>query len=261
MKTKTPEPISFTTHSFQECVRLDGGLAGLRAEYARKSAKTRRCTAEWEYDSSLSVSMFGNALAAGGRDPLPFGEPCWPDGVLSLAIDPRYAPALLTVGSLEYQVGRKAEAMQLFLALTELSAKEPDLPIIIDKAGDFLLDQKDVRRAHDLYAAAEQAFPDVAMYPAGLGYCLGKQGKPEEAVAKARRASELEPASAWHLNDLGWSLFQAGQPEEAIRILDRAVALAPEHYDLPRENLRYVKAKLAKPTPPKKKSDRAKPPR
>lgn len=248
MKTGTTKTISFKTHSFAECVRLDRDLADLRAKYARKSATTRRHAAEWEYDSAQAARMFGGALAAAGQEPHPFGEPRWPEGVLALAIDPRHAPALLTVGSCEYHVGRKDEAMRLFLALTELPADEPDLPIIIDKAGDFLLDEDDVRRAHELYAAAEQAFPNVAMYPVGLGYCLGKQGRVDEAVAKARRADELEPDSARHLNDLGWALFEAAQPEEAVHTLERAVALAPADYDLPRENLRHVKAELAKKT-------------
>jgi tetratricopeptide (TPR) repeat protein len=245
MKRSKTVAITFKDHSFEECLRLDSELAATRAEYARKSAKKRRQAAEWEYDSALAARMFSGALAAAGQDPLSFGEPRWPEGVLALAIDPLYAPALLTVGSYEYQLRRKKEARRMFLALATLPSTEPDLPIIIDKAGDFLLDEGDVERARDLYAAAEKAFPDVAMYPVGLGYCLGKLGKLDEAIAKAQRADELEPDNTKHLNDLGWALFEAGRLEEAEATLARAVALAPPDYELPHENLRYVRAQRA----------------
>lgn len=64
-------------------------------------------------------------------------HPAWHDAVAPLAIDPEYAPAMLTVASLEYQYGRVDEAMVLFLELTKLSADTEDLPEIIDKAGAF----------------------------------------------------------------------------------------------------------------------------
>jgi tetratricopeptide (TPR) repeat protein len=262
MKRSKAATVTFKDHSFDECVRLDAELAATRAEYAREPANERRQAAEWEYDSAIAGRMFGQALAAAGDDPHPFGAPCWPEGVLALAIDPLYAPALLTVGSYEYQLGRREEAMRMFLALAALPATEQDLPIIIDKAGDFLLDEDDVEHARELYAVAERAFPDVAMYPVGLGYCLGKLGKLDEAIIKAQRADELEPDNSRHLNDLGWALFEAGRLDEAEATLARAVALAPADYDLVRENLRFVRAQRAKEKrratgPPKRAGPRA----
>ena len=68
-------------------------------------------------------------------------------GFLALAIDPLFAPALLTVGSLEYQHGSFKEAMELLLKLTNLPENEEDLHEIIDKAGNFLLDHQDFKNA------------------------------------------------------------------------------------------------------------------
>ena len=48
---------------------------------------------------------------------------------------------------------------------TSLRPNEPDLPVIIDKAGDFLLDEEAYDRARALYAEAGNAFPDVASDP------------------------------------------------------------------------------------------------
>lgn len=249
---RSTKAVTFQTHAFEACLSLDTGLAKARVEYAQKPAEERRKAAEWEYDASIAGQMFSRTLAASGRDAYPFGESRWPTGVLALAIDPLYGPAILTVGSYEFQLGRKVEAMRLFLSLTKLPATEPDLPVIIDKAGDFLLDEKDVESARDLYAAAESAYPDVATYPVGLGYCLGKLGDLEAAVSKAERAVELVPDDSHHLSDLGWALFEAGRLNAAEDVLVRAVALATPDYELPRENLRYVREQMTKMRPSKR---------
>ena len=235
--------ITLDKHSFRECLEKDEYLARLRTEYAHRTAEERRMAADWEYHSAIAGSMFNDVLARLGRAEV--GVPSWPDGVLALAIDPLFAPAVLTVGSVEYQLGRRDEAMELFLTLTTLPADEPDLSIIIDKAGEFLLDAEDYKRARALYASAEKAFPDVAVYPAGLSYCLGRLQLHEEAIAKARRAVELDAVSHILLNDLGWTLYQAGYLEEAEATLAKSVNLAPLKYELARKNLEEVRDVLA----------------
>jgi tetratricopeptide (TPR) repeat protein len=235
--------ITLDKHSFRECLEKDEYLAGLRTEYAHKSAEERRMAADWEYHSAIAGSMFNDALARHGRADV--GSPSWPDGVLALAIDPLFAPAILTVGSIEYQLGRHDEAMELFLTLTTLPPDEPDLSIIIDKAGQFLLDEEDYERARELYAAAEKAFAHVAVYPAGLSYCLSRLELHEEAVVKARRAVELDPVSHALLNDFGWTLYHAGYLEEAEATLEKSVRLAPPDYELARKNLEEVRYVLA----------------
>ncbi|MBW2266613.1 MAG: hypothetical protein JRF28_10735, partial [Deltaproteobacteria bacterium] len=78
-------------------------------------------------------------------------ESYWPSGIIALAIDPLYGSAILAVDSNEYQLGRVEEAMKLFLTLATLQKDEEDLVIIIDKAGDFLIDQDDYENAFALY--------------------------------------------------------------------------------------------------------------
>ena len=230
--------VRFEDASFKECIRRDAGLAGLRADYARKSAEERRMEADWEYHRAIADNIFNESLAKAGQEG--FGEAHWPEGILALTVDPLYAPAILTVVSFEYQLGREEEAMELFMTLTSLPPEEEDLPDIIDKAGGFLIDQKDYEQAQALYAAAEAAFPDVAIYPAGLSYCFGKLGMHEEAVTKALQAVELDPDSYLHLNDLGWSLYEAGKLDEAEAALRRSIALAPDDYEYARNNLEIV---------------------
>ena len=220
---------------FRELVRTDAELRKLRERYATRPAKERRLAAQWAYDSAHASMLMATAL----KEP-EWGDPTWHNSVAPLAIDPEYAPAILTVGSLEHQYGRIDEAMLLFLKLTTLRTDLDALPEVIDRAGEFLIDAEDVANAERLYAAAVNAFPLVALYHSGLGYCAGKNGHKEEAVAHARRAVDLEPENSQLLNDLGYSLIEARQYEEAEKTLRRAIELAPADYTLPAGNLEYL---------------------
>ena len=162
-------------------------------------------------------------------------------GPLDVRIPRLDLPVMLTVGSLEYQYGRVEEAMALFLKLTTLPADTEDLQEIIDKAGDFLINQSDYVNAGQLYAAAVRAHPQVALYHVGLGYCAAEGGRMEESVAHHRRADDFEPNSYLHLNDLGYSLLEAGQYDEAEKVLQRAIQLAPPDYDLAQGNLEHLR--------------------
>lgn len=230
--------ITLEDYSFHECLRKDSDLAALRARYAKADPADRRAAADWNYHQSIATQAFDRALVGAGQDP--FTNNPWPEGVLALAIDPLYAPALLTVGSIEYQLGRVEEGFELLMRLTTLPDDEPDLHTIIDKAGDCMLDEQDFESALKLWQAASNRFPDVALHHIGLCFCHGKLGHHAEAVAHARRADELEPDNPEHLNDLGWSLFEAGRLEDAEQILRRAIALSPETYAFPRNNLEAV---------------------
>lgn len=59
----------------------------------------------------------------------------------ALEIKP-YPPAVLTMGSIEYQCGRPDKGAHLFSTLLSLPDEDKDLWEIIDKAGDFLIQEK-----------------------------------------------------------------------------------------------------------------------
>ena len=217
---------------FHELIEKNAEFRKLRAQYADLSVVQRREAAEWAHDRAHASMLM--AQAVNELDQVPR---TWHDVVAPLAIDPEYAPAMLTVGSLEYQYGRVEEAMSLFLKLTTLPTDTEDLVEIIDRAGDFLIDQNDYINADKLYAAATLAYPKVATYHVGRGYCAAQSGRVEESVAHHRRAVELAPNNYIHLNDLGYSLLEAGHYDEAEGVLLRAVQLAPPEYDLAKGNL------------------------
>lgn len=232
------------TIPFSKLIATDSKLIEIRKEYSKKSAKQRRMAAQWQYDSeaandilSTSSPLLSSQLGINNIENA---------GVIPLAIDPLYAPALLTVGSLEYQYKRIDEAMGLFLKLTELSPKEPDLCEIIDKAGDFLITKKDYNNALAIYNSAEKSFPKEGLYYFGSGFCLGKLNKFELAIEKYRIAISIEPDNYEYLNDFGYTLYEAGYDDEAIRFIKKAKDLSPPDYEFPENNLKFIQSELEK---------------
>lgn len=228
----------FQKQPFSILVKNDRELSNIRREYASKSKSERRKAADWEYHSEIANRYFNNVLAKTGEEG--FGKPYWPAAIISLTIDPLYAPAILTVGSIEYQVGRINEAMKLILTLTKLPENEDDLSTIIDKAGDFLIDNDDFENALKMYTAAEKMFPNNALYLIGSGYCMGKLGRYMDSVKKHRCAVALEPDNYMHLNDLGYSLLEAGKFDESEHVLKKSISLAPKDYEFPHNNLKEL---------------------
>jgi Flp pilus assembly protein TadD len=158
----------------------------------------------------------------------------------SLAAMPTYAPAILSQGSVEYQLRRRAKGRRLFLSLLELPKKTADLAEIIDEAGSFLIHQGEYQDGLELFRLGAARFPDQVELHRGVGCCAGHLGLHEEALAASQKAIELAPKSQEAVNDLGWTLLEAGRLEEAREMLERAVAMNPKDA-LAAENLRYCK--------------------
>ena len=158
----------------------------------------------------------------------------------SLKMMPTYAPAILSMGSVEYQRGRRARGRRLFLSLLAMPDETTDLCEIIDKAGDFLIGRGAYGDGLELYRQAAARFPQTAAFHQGLGCCAGHEGLHEEAIAASRAALALDPDNQKFVNDLGWSLYQAGLIHEGRAVLERAVAMDPTD-ELAVENLRICR--------------------
>ena len=161
----------------------------------------------------------------------------------ALSLKPDYPPANLSMGSVEYQRGRKEEGRRLLLSLVEFPDATPDLADLIDEAGTFLIQEKEYEDGIALYRAAVERFPDTSVFHSGLGCCAGHLDRHEEALDASRRAVELEPGNQAYVNDLGWSQVLAGHLDEAVETLERAVSMDPSD-ELARENLARCKAKI-----------------
>ncbi|WP_290652174.1 hypothetical protein, partial [Aquisalimonas sp.] len=60
----------------------------------------------------------------------------------ALEIKHDYPPAILTMGSIEYQRGREEQGARLFRSLLSSPDESGDLWEVIDEAGDFLIQER-----------------------------------------------------------------------------------------------------------------------
>ena len=163
----------------------------------------------------------------------------------ALALRPDYPPAVMTMGSIEYQRRRENEGRRLFLSLLSLPENDCDIREIIDVAGSFLIRSKEYADGLDLFRGAVERFTDRANLYQGLGCCAAHEGFFDEAVAAYEKGLALEPNSQELTNDLGWSLYESGRLERARELLLRAVSMDSSD-ELARENLRICEQGLSK---------------
>jgi tetratricopeptide (TPR) repeat protein len=166
----------------------------------------------------------------------------------ALELVPTYAPAILAMGSIDYQLDDPEQGRRRLFSLLDLADHErpdeaPDLAEILDHAGDFLISRSDYHDGFELYQRAAARFPEVAALHQGLCLCAGKQGHPDIALAAAEAALALEPDNQELVNDMGWTLYERGEPERAWPFLQRAVELDPQDA-LAAENLRICREAL-----------------
>ena len=238
-RSVTKKAVIHETHFLAELSCPDGELSALRGEYAQKSAKKRRAAAEWTYDESIGTQLFGAAIAhLEGENPF---APEWPAGFVALAIDPKYAPALLTVGCHEYSSGLEADGMGLLLQLAGLPPGTPDWVEIIDEAGDFLVERNDAAGARRLYEAALRVQPEEQALIVGLGWALCRSREPAAALPWLKKAIANSPEESSVHNDYGWALIQLGRLDEAEQALEKAVRLASANDDLPANNMKKLR--------------------
>jgi len=202
----------------------------------RMRGKKAELSALFKAEAAYSESIFREALGD-TEGSLEFIE-------TALRHKPDYAPALLSKGSVEYQLDRQAEGKRYFHSLLELPDDTEDLCEIISKAGDFLMHMREYGDGLELFRAAARRFPDVADFHQGVGCCASHEGLIDEALAANRRAVELNPDSSELVNDLGWTLFVAGRYQEAEAMLEQALTLEPVE-ELAYRNLEICREKLA----------------
>lgn len=203
------------------------------ASQSKASSKECQFYAEAEYADSMLRSARGDS------------QGCVSALRRALEWKPTYAPAILSMGSVEYQRGQRTEGRRLFRSLLSLPKKTTDLGEIIDDAGSFLIQIGAYKDGLTLYRAAVERFPTVARLHQGLGCCAGHEGFHDEAVGASEQALQLEPANQTFVNDLGWVLFEAGRLGPAETTLERAVSMDPSD-ELARENLRICKAEISR---------------
>jgi len=149
--------------------------------------------------------------------------------------DPTFAPAYVGLAAADTELssvfigGSPAE----FRPKAESAARkalelDPELAEAHVLLANIEKDQWQWAEAEAEFRRALDLNPNDAVAQNGFGDWLLSQGRPEEALAWARRAREHDPFAVSGVK-IGWILFQARRYEEAIHELRSVLAVLPDH--------------------------------
>jgi len=148
--------------------------------------------------------------------------------------DPTFAPAYVGIAAADTELstvfigGRPAE----FRPKVEIAARkalelDPELAAAHVLLANIQKDQWQWAEAEAEFRRALDLNPNDAVAQNGFADWLLTQGRPEEALAWARRAREHDPLAVSGVK-IGWILFQSHRYEEAIHELRSVLAVFPD---------------------------------
>ncbi len=207
-----------------------GDLASAREAFARAEAAG---TSSWELHASYGAALHARgdlaeaatryeaALAAGGP------------GAVRLSL----ARVRLAAGDREGAL-RELEALLADERTGEVAGqarrlrfglREPEHERELERAGRLAVDgdARALDEAHDAFARALAAEPDLWEAHFGLGLVARQRGDTGAALAAFRRALGLWPDQPDALHELGVALLSSDESAAALRVLEHAAALRP----------------------------------
>jgi non-specific serine/threonine protein kinase len=154
----------------------------------------------------------------------------------AVALDPEFAIAWAELSqqhALLYFNGHDRTEERLEAARTAVERAleiDPDLPQGHVAFGRYYYwGPRDYDKALEEFTIAEKDLPNDSELMASIAYIIRRQGRFEEALARQRKALELNPKSVQQSRALGTTYMQLGRYEEADRQLARTIEMAPDY--------------------------------
>lgn len=184
-----------------------------------------------------AISAFQKTAKLVPNDPLPIqsmgrlyltqGQPDRALGAFTQALGkkPDFLPALLDRGDLYLGKGEYQKARQDYQ--TAISAHPNNTQALLQLGTAFVLEQKP-EQAVETFERVLEIDPNSAQAYNNLAWLdISRQTNLDQALARARKAVQLEPKSAAFMDTLGWAHYVRGEFADAESVLDQAVSLIP----------------------------------
>ena len=229
------EPLAAGAPAFGPAFRLLGESytrLGRAADTARAVSHANRQAAYAPYadpmidhlarESRNSTFLLQQAASADLADNAP-----WKEYLLTRALefDPANPAVVYELASVLRNLGRNAEALDLFLRYAQLV---PDDYQGLGQIGSCLADLGRFTEAEAFLRRALELVDDATTHY-DLGFVLTRLGRTREAVGEYERALERDPSHVKARTNLAVNLFDLGQVERASRELTRVLAIDPEN--------------------------------
>lgn len=227
--------------------------AGSTDEALRVALEARQLAPEDLRASAAVAALRARAAAVGGGDPIAIYRE-------ALAADPYRAHLWVGLSAALLRAGRPQEAIEAAeraIALDQFNrAAHVNLGTARGALGDFAGQEREARRllefdprsaegfmnlgaarlgqddpdgAREALLQASDLDPNLARVEYYLSWIASRRGESEEALRRARRATEIDATDDEAWNRLGVTLAASGDREGARRAWEKAIALRPEN--------------------------------
>ena len=146
----------------------------------------------------------------------------------ALAVEPRYAPAMLNLGKV---LGKLGDATGAAASFGRVIREHPDdranTAIAHFELAEIAMNSGALARAIDHYRSALALDSTAVLYANHLGFALIQVGRPKEALAVLHDALDRFPGEARVHRNYGLALMRSDAAREAIPAFDRALELDP----------------------------------
>jgi tetratricopeptide (TPR) repeat protein len=208
-----PRPMILTAMGLTELARGRNPEAAVILEQAaQKDAK-----------SPVAFLNWGEALKRSGQH-----EKAIRAFTQALALQPSYADALNSIGSIYAETSRPEEAEEHFRRALSIN---PSHAMARNNLGVLLKSQEKLAEALKEFEAANTADPNYAMAYFNAGTVLKDLNRLQDALEALRRAVHLRPDLAEAHLVIGWIHFDNDSLKEAQAALTRAVEVKPDYVD------------------------------
>jgi TolB-like protein/Tfp pilus assembly protein PilF len=153
----------------------------------------------------------------------------------AVALDPSFARAWGELArsyafrAFHFQEGTEEFVAKATEAINKAVQLAPDDPDVISKQGDYYYyAHRDYARANAQYQRLALQRPNDAGVYSSLGLIQRRQGRWAESLANLRRATELDVANVWYLNNLIADLEAGRRYDELDSARRRFAALKPD---------------------------------
>ena len=133
---------------------------------------------------------------------------------------------LLELARVNFAIGRREQA---FSVVEDWLSDHPDDTMVRSRMAEYLIATGQLARAKSEYVVLLEQSPNSALWLNNLAWVQTELGATDEAIALARRALDIEPASADIADTLAMALMIAGEQQEALTLLTKAVEASPNN--------------------------------
>ena len=211
---------------------LDRAASNLRQKMGESLASVQQFAKPLEQATTSSLDALKEFSLGQEMHQKPDDYAAIPHLKRAVELDPNFAMAYATLGTIYYNIGKPREgelALKKAYDLRERASDRERFYILAHYYDEVTLDAD---KALEVYAQWRQTYPRDSVPYDNTALLYDSTGQPEKAIEFASQSMKLDPNDAYAYANLAGSYLQLNRIDEAKAICDQAVARKLDGFDI-----------------------------